>query len=388
MTSNLVAFGHKVTVLTEMPNHPSGIIPPEYRGKFRATEELDGIQVVRNWVLASPTKDFQGRMLFYLSFMSTSILNSLFLRSSGFDLVYATSPPLFAGLAGLIIAKLRRIPFVLEVRDLWPESAMELGFLNNPRSVKWGLKMADLCHRNAVSIVCVTEGIRKKLLDKNIPAKKVFLIRNGTNPEKHRYVFDGELQAKLGWQNKFVVLYAGVHGVAQGLETVLEAASSLADREEIRFAFIGEGPCKRNLRKTANDLGLRNIDFLPEVPTREISRYVSLSGACLVPLRKKDLFMGALPSKIFDTWACGKPVILSIDGEARNEVEAAKGGIFVDPENQVEIARAIMEMYRDPDGARQMGENGRQYINQKGLIRSLQARQLEEILRNCLPGKN
>jgi glycosyltransferase involved in cell wall biosynthesis len=239
-----------------------------------------------------------------------------------------------------------------------------------------------------VSIVCVTEGIRKKLLNKNIPEKKIFLIRNGTNPEKHRYVFDGELQARLGWQNKFVVLYAGVHGVAQGLETVLEAASSLEGQQGIRFAFIGEGPCKQDLQKNANHRGLHNVDFLPEAPTSEISRYASLSSACLVPLRKRDLFKGALPSKIFDTWACGKPIILSIDGEARNELEAAQGGIFVEPENATEMARAIMEMYRNPEWARQMGENGRQYIQQKGLIRSRQASQLAELLQNSLSEKS
>jgi glycosyltransferase involved in cell wall biosynthesis len=384
MASNLVAFGHRVTVMTEMPNHPSGIIPPEYRGRFRAVEEMDGIKVIRSWVFASPIKNFKQRMLFYLSFMGTSVLNSLFLRTSGFDLVYATSPPLFVGLAGLIIAKLRKLPFVLEVRDLWPESAVELGFLTNPRSARWANRMADYCYRNALSIICVTKGIQKTLLGKNIPGKKIFLIRNGTNPERFRHVFDAELQKRLGWLNKFVALYAGVHGVAQGLETVLEAASLLVEEAAIRFVFIGEGPCKEDLQRSAIKMKLRNVDFLPQVATNEIAKYISLAGVCLVPLRKRELFKGALPSKIFDSWACGKPVILGIEGEARSEMEEAQGGIFVEPENPQEMARAIMDIYGNPERARQMGENGKEYLHKKGLFRSEQARQLEEILQKLL----
>lgn len=384
MASNLVALGHQVTVLTEMPNHPAGIIPPEYRGKFRAVEEMNGIQVVRNWVLASPTKDFQGRMQFYLSFMGTSVLNSMFLKGGGYDVVYATSPPLFVGVAGLMIAKMRRIPFVLEVRDLWPESAIELGFLKNPRSRKIGYAIAKMCHNKAVSVVCVTEGIRKALIEKNIPEEKIFLIRNGTNPERYHYIVDPELEARLGWQSKFIALYAGVHGVAQGLETALEAASILAEKQDIQFAFIGEGPCKNDLVKSAADRGLNNVDFLPQVATDEISKYISLSNVCIVPLRKKELFKGALPSKIFDNWSCGKPIILSIDGEARKELEDAQGGVYVEPEDSEGMARAVLDMYQNPDRARQMGENGNRYIHRKGLIRSMQAQQLETILKNSV----
>ena len=380
MSLNLVAMGHRVTMMTEMPNHPSGIIPLEYRSRFRVIEEMDGIHVVRSWIYATPIKSFRARMLFYLSFMLTTVLNSFFLKKNQFDVVYATSPPLFVGLAGLIVAKLRRIPFVFEVRDLWPESAVELGELKNPRYIRYGHAIADLCYQNARGVVVVTKGIYEKIIKKNLPEHKLFLIKNGTNPERYRYIQNHTLEKKLGWKDKFVVLYAGIHGVAQGLESVLETASLLVHMARIHFAFIGEGPVKGDLVDEVMRKNLTNIEFLCEVPADEIAKYISLASICLVPLRKKSLFKGALPSKMFDCWACGKPIILSVDGEARAELEAARGGLFVEPENASAMAEAISYMYKNPPSCREMGENGRRYIFNKGYIRAQQADNLAQVL--------
>ena len=380
MALNLVAMGHRVTMMTEMPNHPSGIIPLEYRSRFRVIEEMDGIHVVHSWIYATPIKNFRTRILFYLSFMLTTVLNSFFLKGKQFDVVYATSPPLFVGLAGLIITKLRRIPFIFEVRDLWPESAVELGELRNPRLIRYGHAIASLCYKNARGIVGVTKGIFEKLKEKKLPEHKLFLIKNGTNPEQYRYTIDQTLDDELGWKDKFVVLYAGIHGVAQGLESVLETASLLVHMARIHFAFIGEGPVKGDLVAEVMRKNLTNIEFLSEVPADEIAKYISLASICLVPLRKKSLFKGALPSKMFDCWACGKPIILSVDGEARAELEAARGGLFVEPENASAMAEAISYMYKNPPSCREMGENGRRYIFNKGYIRAQQADNLAQVL--------
>lgn len=384
MAANLVSLGHQVTVMTEMPNHPSGIIRPEYRRKFRAIETLDGIEVVRSWVYATPYKTFRRRLIFYLSFMITTIFNSLFLERKRFHVVYATSPPLLVGLAGLIIAKLKKIPLVFEVRDLWPESAVELGELTNPKYINWAQKIADLCNEQARGIVTVTRGIYRRLLAKNLTKEKLFLVQNGTNPERYRYTYDSELQKILGWQGKFIVLYVGIHGLAQGLETVIEAASLLKHENSLHFAFVGEGPKKNELMQKAARRKLSNIDFISEVPADEICKYISLADLCLVPLKKNDLFKGALPTKMFDYWACGKPILLSVDGEAREELEGAKGGVFVEPENSSLMAKTILDVYKDPTLAKQMGENGKRYIREKGYIRSEQARVLAHILRKLV----
>lgn len=380
MASNLVSMGHRVTMMTEVPNHPSGIIPRQYRFKVRVIEEMDGIHVVRSWVYATPIKSFRTRMLFYLSFMLITVINSLFFKRKQFDVVYATSPPLFVGLAGLIIAKLRRIPFVFEVRDLWPESAVELGELKNPRYIRYGHTIADLCYQNARGVVVVTKGIYEKLIKKNLPEHKLFLIKNGTNPERYHFIPDQNLGDELDWKGKFVILYAGIHGVAQGLESVIETASVLEHMDHIHFAFIGEGPIKTTLIGEVKKKKLTNVEFLSEVPADEIAKYISLASTCLVPLRKKNLFKGALPSKMFDCWACGKPIILSVDGEAREELEAAKGGLFVEPENTSAMAEAISYMYKNPPTCREMGENGRRYIFNKGYIRAQQADNLAQVL--------
>jgi glycosyltransferase involved in cell wall biosynthesis len=384
MAKNLVAMGHRVTMMTEVPNHPSGVIGPEYRKRFRVVEQMHGIEVVRSWVYATPYKTFSTRMLFYLSYMVTTIVNSLFLSKGTYDVLYATSPPLLVGLAGLVIAKMRRVPFVFEVRDLWPESAVELGELQNPYFIRCANALAKLCYSQARGIVCVTQGIYSALAAKELPEQKLVIIKNGTNPERYRYVFDKELEENLGWKGKFIVLYAGIHGIGQGLEAVLEAASALLPVEPVRFVFIGEGPRKRQLMAHASRRHLSNVEFLPEVPADEIPKYISLSSLCLVPLKKNELFKGALPSKMFDSWACEKPILLTVEGEAREELESARGGIFVEPENSSAMARAIMEMHRKPEQARQMGENGRRYILEQGYVRAVQARKLAQILQNLI----
>jgi glycosyltransferase involved in cell wall biosynthesis len=382
MATNLVGFGHQVTMLTEVPNHPSGIIPPKYRSRFRIVEEMKGVQVVRNWVYASPVKTFRTRMLFYLSFMLTAVVNSLFLEGRSYDAVYATSPPLFVGIAGLIIAQMRGIPFIFEVRDLWPESAAELGELRNPRYIRWGHALANLCYSRARAVVSVTQGIHDVLLSKGLRRQKVFLIKNGTNPEMYHYSYDRILEENLGWRSKFVVLYAGIHGIAQGLDNLIDAAFLLSNQSSIHFAFIGEGPRKRETMEYARKRGLLKIQFLPEIPSNEIAKYLSLASVCIVPLKKNELFRGALPSKMFDAWACGKPVLLTVDGEARRELDSAQGGVFVEPENAEALADAIVVLFENPSMGKEMGENGRKYIYEKGYIRSVQAKALCSIIEN------
>ena len=382
MARGLVRAGHRVTMLTEVPNHPSGIVPPAYRGKWVEPSELDGIDVLRVWVKASPVKTFRSRMAFYLSYMANATLVGALKARGPFDVVYATSPPLFVGAAGLALHRLKRAPLVFEVRDLWPESAVALGELHSPRAIAWAGKLEELCYNRASRIVVVTEGIRQRLLSRGYPAGKLALLPNGANTELF------QRQPELGQRfradhglalDAFVAVYAGIHGIAQGLEIVLHAAATLRNDPTVRFVLVGEGPVKADLQALRTELGLDNVLMLPEQSRSAMPAILSAADAAIVPLRKLDLFQGALPSKMFDAWACELPLLLSIDGEARRTLDAANGGLYVPPEDAAALAGAIRALAALPDRGRSLGHNGRRYTEQHH-SRQAQARQLEQLL--------
>jgi len=388
MARGLVRAGHQVTMIAEVPNHPSGIIPPQYRGKLYERAQLDGIEVIRVWVKASPVKNFRSRMAFYLSYMLMAILAGLFLARKKYDVLYATSPPLFVGAAGLALSYLRRTPFAFEVRDLWPESAVAMGELQNPAAVRWATKLEEACYRRARQIVVATDGIRRRLLERGLPEKKITFIPNGANVQifqpqreagKHR-------RAELGLDGKFIVLYAGIIGVAQGMETLVEAARLLAEPRDIYFLMIGEGPKKAAAQTLQENLKLTNLAWLGEKPQKEMASYFSAGDVALVPLRKLDLFNGALPSKMFEAWACACPVILSVNGEAQAVLEQAQAGLHAEPEDAAAIAAAILKLKNAPETRRQMGENGRRLVVEN-YSRERAAQKLEQLLAQIIKSK-
>lgn len=390
MARGLVQAGHRVTVVTEVPNHPSGIVPAAYRGRWYWRDVLDGIDVLRVWVKASPVKTFRTRMAFYLSYMANATLVAALRARGPFDLVYATSPPLFVGAAGLALSRLKGIPLVFEVRDLWPESAVALGELRHPRAIAWAGRLEELCYNRAVRVVVVTEGIRRRLLERGIPAGKLALIPNGANTDLFRRqpALGAQFRAAHGLAlDAFVAVYAGVHGIAQGLETVLQAAQRLRHRPDIRFVLVGEGPVKADLLRQRDALGLDNVLMLPEQPREAMPAALSAADAAIVPLRKLELFQGALPSKMFDAWACELPLLLSIDGEARQVLEAAEGGLYVPPEDPDALAQAVLALAARPDRGRSLGVNGRRYTEQHH-SRQAQAQALERLLQKTLQAVN
>ena len=389
MARYLVSAGHQVTMLTEVPNHPSGIIPPEYRRKLWERSSLDGIDVIRVWVKASPIKTFRARMAFYLTFMVNASFAGLLLARGHYDALVATSPPLFVGGAALALSALRRTPMIFEVRDLWPESAVALGELSNPRAVALAGKLEKTCYNRARRLVVVTEGIRRRLVERGF-GDKLVLIPNGANTDLFRPdpAAGKALRAELGLDSddKFVVLYAGIHGIAQGLETALEAAQKLQATPEVHFVFVGEGPKKAELLAIKDRLGLANVTMLPERPRSDMPAFLSAADVALVPLRRLDLFEGALPSKMFDAWACGCPVILSIAGEARRVLEQADAGLFIEPEDAGQMARAILQMKGDPALLRRYRDNGPRFV-EKNYSRQRQAAQLERLLLEVIERK-
>jgi colanic acid biosynthesis glycosyl transferase WcaI len=386
MAHYLVSTGHQVTMLTEVPNHPSGIIPPEYRHKLWERHDLEGIDVIRVWVKASPSKTFAARMMFYLSYMIGATLAGLALARGRYDVIFATSPPLFVGGSALALSYLRRIPLVFEVRDLWPESAVALGELANPHTVAVAGKLEEMCYNRAHRIVVVTAGIQQRLQERGF-GHKLALIPNGANTQLFVPALERgkALRTKMGLAEKFVVVYAGIHGVAQGLETVLEAARQLQNVPDIHFLFVGEGPKKAELVALRDRLELNNVTMLPEQPRSEMPAYLSAANVALVPLRDLEIFQGALPSKMFDAWACGCPVVLSINGEAHQVLNEAGGGVFVAPEDAGKMASAILDLKAQPQRLRCYGENGRAFVEMH-YSRQRLASELETLLTEAIEG--
>jgi len=379
MVKNLERLGHQVTVITEFPNYPSGIVPNTYRFRFFEKKRFKGIEVIRSYVKASPERSFINRISLYLSFMLTSVLAGLKIKRK-FDLVYATSPPLFVGLAGYFISRIKNCKFVFEARDIWPDAAIVLGQLKNKTLIGLSKKIESLCYREADRIVVATQGLSFLLQEKSVPWDKIEVVLNGVNTQFFKYVPEKErYKKKIGYQDKFLALYFGTIGLAHGVDTLVEVARLLKERDQIRFLLVGNGPDIEKIRKLNDSYGLNNLDIQEEKPRREILELIAAADVCLVPVRKKKFFRSALPVKMFEAWACGRPIVLSVDGEAREHLEKARAGVWAEPEDAEGIKDAILLLHNNPRLCREFGKNGRSYV-EKHFSRKIQAERLEKIL--------
>ncbi|WP_437503536.1 glycosyltransferase family 4 protein [Sorangium sp. So ce1099] len=372
--------GHEVTVLTGMPNHPTGVIPPEYRGRLRIEEDFHGVRVLRTWIYAAANRGKVRRSLAYGSFA----LSALTLAQHELprpDVLIATSPQFLTAVAGYGVAKLRGLPFVFEVRDLWPESIVAVGALPEEHPVVRGLTLVEEhLYRAADEIVVVTRSFRERLVARGVPADKIDIIRNGV--DLGRFVPSSRatpLRAELGFGDRLVVAYVGTHGMAHGLSAVLDVAHGLRDREDIRFLFVGDGAERASLEARARELGLSGVTFLGARPRDAMTEVYATADICLVPLRKTELFQTVIPSKIFEILAMERPVVISVDGEARSIIEEAQAGLFAPPEDVAAMTRAILELASDPDRRRRMGEAGRAYVT-RSFDRDTLAREYAEVL--------
>jgi glycosyltransferase involved in cell wall biosynthesis len=381
MARGLVRAGHQVTMIAEVPNHPMGVIPSQYRGKLYERANLDGIEVIRVWVKTAPNKTFRTRIAFYLTYMVNAILAGIFLARKRHDLAYATSPPLFVGGSGLALSFFRRLPLVFEVRDLWPESAVALGELRNPRAIALAEQLERACYRHARKIILTTQEMKNHLENRGVPKAKMQVVRNGANPDLFRFdpVARQQIRDGLGLEGKFVVVYAGLFGLAQALSSVLEAADLAQTRaNDVHFVFVGDGPTKAELLAQAEQHHLPNVTFIPAQPRASVPAYLSAADAALIPLVRERL-IGALPSKMFDAMACERPILLSAEGEALLVLEQEQVGLSVPPEAPERLCEAILTLKQDPVQAKQYGQRGRPAVIAR-YSRQAQARQLESIL--------
>jgi colanic acid biosynthesis glycosyl transferase WcaI len=382
-----VESGHAVTVLTGFPNHPTGIVPPEYRRKFRclvSRENVRGVNAVRTWLLPFPNRKAYERILNYSSFCISSAITGMFLDQP--DVVIATSPQLLVGLSGWWLARCKRVPFVFEVRDLWPESLAAVGVGNGNSLLHRSLaSIAGFLYRNCDRVVVVTPAFKKYLIEHwRVPEEKISVVENGVDATLFSSIPPSlALQRDLRI-DKFVVSYIGTIGNAHGLETVLEAASLLRERApNVLFLMIGEGAEKEHLISLARSRALTNLRFVDQQPREAIPACISASDACLVLLKGSPLFKTVLPTKMLEFMSCARPVILGVDGHARQILQQANAGIFIHPGNPAELADAVLRLAANPALCESMGSNGRQHVLQH-FSRDQTAQAYLEILQDML----
>jgi glycosyltransferase involved in cell wall biosynthesis len=364
LAATWAADGDRVTVLTGMPNHPTGLIPPEYRGALRRRERCDGYRVLRTWLYATPNEGVARKTLGHLSFMVSSVL--LGATASGHtDVVVVSSPTFFSIGSAWLLARLKRARLVVEIRDLWPAIFTELGVLTNHRVIGLLEHLELAAYAAADEIVVVSEGFRANLISRGVAPGKIHTIRNGTSPGRFDPATrpDPAVRAALGASPAdCLVLYLGTHGISQGLPGIADAAARLA-AHPVHFAFVGEGADKARLQRKVTRLGLRNVTLRPGVPHDEVSALLAAADICLVPLRDVPLFATFIPSKMFEYLAAGKAVIGSVTGEAAQILREA-GAVVVPPEDSVALADAIRELAISPQRRQVMGRAGRALVEQ------------------------
>lgn len=371
--------GHSVQVLAPVPNHPTGVIPPEFRGRllFRDVDR-HGVEALRIWIYAAANRGKIRRSLAFASFGAASVLGGT-LISHRPDVIIGSSPQLLAAAGAMTIARLRGVPWVFEVRDLWPESIVAVGAMPETSPVVRALSVvSDAMYRSASRIVVVTETFREILTSRGIPASKIAFVPNGV--DLSRFVPTDarpEDRRELGGNARFIVSYLGTHGMAHDLGRLLDVAGRLRHRQDVAFAFVGEGAERASLEQRARDEQLQNVRFLGVQPRERMPRLYAASDVCVVPLRKSELFTTVLPSKIFEIMGMAKPIVLAVDGEARRLVERAKAGLFAEPGSSDSLYDAIVRILEDPNALAGYGLRGRAFVAEEFDRRRLAMRYLD-----------
>ena len=380
------ADGDDVTVLTGMPNHPTGVLPRQYRHAIRRRERRDGYRIVRTWLYATPNEGVARKTLSHLSFMVSSVL--LGGRVCGpADTVVVSSPTFFSIGSAWLLARLKRARLVVEVRDLWPAIFVELGVLTSRRVIRLLERLELAAYAAADQVVVVSDGFRANLIARGVPAGKVHTVRNGVALDRFRSgkpnaPIRAQTRARLGASpGDCLVLYAGTHGISHALHRIADAAALLAGLP-VHFAFVGDGSDKPRLERRVAELGLANVTLAPAVPPDEVPGLLAAADLCLVPLRDVPLFATFIPSKMFEYLAAARPVIGSVAGEAA-QILGEAGAVVVPPEDSGAVAAAIRALATDPGRRVAMGHHGRAYV-ERFFDRTELAREYRKILE--MPG--
>jgi len=377
-TRRWAADGHQVTVITGVPNHPRGVLFPGYRNRLIQEEQIDGVRVIRTWMYLTANEGFVRRTLNYVLFALAAVLSSF--RTESPDVVVATSPQFFCGIAGAVIARLKRRPFVLEVRDLWPDSIVELGQLRGKRTIQFLRAVETRLYRSASGIVVNTQAFVAHIRARGIPVDRITVIYNGIDLRMFSPRSPSqELRQAYGLQNHFVAAYIGTLGLAHGLMTIVDAAERLRGCEDIVFLLLGDGAARGPVEAEISRRGLSNVRVLGLRPRTEMPAWIASVDVTLVLLRDLPVFETVIPSKIFEFLAQERPVIVAARGEIRRLVEEAKAGLLIDPENADQLVSAVLEVRDHPDIARVRARAGREWV-EASFDREALARQMADFL--------
>lgn len=365
LASRLRDKGADITVLTGMPNYPQMLIHEEYRNRIYMKELMGGITVHRCWLYAGTSKSIFARLLTYFSFVVTSFFTGWF-KLGRFDYLLCESPPLFLGISAVLLKELKGAKLIFNVSDLWPESAEKLGLVTNRLLLNISTKLEESLYHSSFIITGQTKGIVNNIYERN-PGKKVHWLRNGVDMDAYR-----DLPAKNdSWRlasgfagDDFLLLYAGILGHAQGLEVVLKAAQLLKDNKKIRFLLVGAGPERDKLIRMSRDMQLDNVFLYKAVSRAELMKIIASIDVAVIPLRRIELFKGAIPSKMFENFALRKPILLGVEGEAKELfIDEGNAGLAFIPEDGDDLAAKAMILFEDRKLTRELGENGYGYVS-------------------------
>lgn len=349
--------GHQVTVLTGMPSYPTGILPERYKGKVWCREKDGEINVIRTYEYPVANEAFLKRLINYISFMFSASVGVLFIKRH--DVIIVSSPPLFSAFAGLIGSFLKRSQFVLDVRDLWPDAAVDMGMARPASlSIKILSSLERICYRKAEKIITATPSLKQHLLEEKWPEEKIEVLINSVDTK----IFSPQevSREKYGFnRDDFILVYIGTHSRVYDLETVVRSAALLQDFPGIKFLLVGEGETKNDLQKLSRELNIKNVFFWPEQDHAEIVNIINFSDAGIISEKNIPYFQEGLPVKSSEYFACGKPVIAAIGGPMKKMIEEYKAGLIVQSGNAESYKKAVLELYENHHDASQMGKNAR-----------------------------
>ena len=336
--------GIEVTVVTCFPNFPHGQVYEGYKNSLYKKEIIDGIEVIRVWSYITANSGFVKRVLDYVSFAFMAFLVGIFQK---YDIIIATSPQFFTTWTAFGLSKIRRKPWIFELRDLWPESIKTVGAMKQGRAIEILEKIELFLYKDANKVIAVTDAFETNLIRRGIDTDKIEVITNGSNVELfYPRDKDNKLLKELHLENKFVVGYIGTHGMAHSLDFIMRSLAQIADKD-IHFLFVGDGAMKQTIVSIADELDLKNVTFLDPIAKEEVPKYLSIVDISLAPLKKEDNFKTVIPSKIFEASAMLKPTLLGVEGQAQEIIEKYHSGLCFEPENERDFLDKLLILKND-----------------------------------------
>jgi glycosyltransferase involved in cell wall biosynthesis len=360
MAKFLQSHGHDLVIVASDSNYQTGQRTVAHKGVF-AEQNFEGVRVLRSYIYPALHRSYLWRIVSFFSFMFSSVWTALQVKDV--DLVMGTSPPIFQAVSAWFVALIRRKPFLLEVRDLWPEFGVSMGVLKNPVVIASARWLERFLYARATHILVNSPAYKEYMIGKGVPENKVTYIPYGTDVDMFNPRVDGSsIRAELGLDDKFVVLYAGALGQANDIDTILRAAERLKDEEKIRFVIFGDGKERGRLQSEAERMKLSNLIFAGVRPKKDMPMVVASADVCLAILQDIQMFRTTYPNKVFDYMAAGRATVLVIDGVSRELIESSYGGAYVQPGDSDLLAETILDLSKNVDIVKQMGLNAREYL--------------------------